>query len=219
MDKHLQAFLERFGAATQQQDASVETIERYRDKLPPKLLEYWRLLGFSGFMNGLFWITDPAEFDDDMELWIGDTPLVEEDAYHVIGRSGFGDLFLWGEKNGFKYLVNAAHGWILQEDGDRAEIAARGSEAALKRFFAVLTPDYCDVTGVDKQPLFERAVSRLGPLAQHEVFAFEPALLAGGKPALGTLAKRDVHVHHAVLAQFGHREVLDHDALAKRAFG
>jgi hypothetical protein len=170
-------------------------------------------------MNGLFWITNPEEFEDDLEVWLGDTPIVEEDAYYVIGRSGFGDLYLWGEKNGHKYVVQGARGWVLQEDGDRAEIATRGNEAPLKRFFAVQDPNYSDMTGVDHAPLFGRAVDKLGPLASDEVFAFEPSLVAGGSQTLESLAKRNVHVHLSVLAQLGHREVLDRQALTRKAFG
>ncbi len=219
MDKHLEAFLEEFGEPTSRVAASADVIDRYKDKLPAKLLDYWRELGFSGFKHGLFWITNPDDFEDDMKAWLGDTPVVEEDAYYVIARSGFGDLFLWGRKNGHKYVVNAVNGWVLQEDGDRAEIGSKGDEAPLKRFFAITTASYCDLNGDDKEPLFERAVAKLGPLADGEVFAFEPALVAGGTRQLAHLAKRNVHVHLHVLAQFGQREILDRQALTRKAFG
>ena len=219
MDRHLEVFLERFGAATQPSPAAVETIARYRGKLPDKLLEYWQDIGFSSFMNGLFWVTDPAEFDDSLEAWLGDTSILEEDAYHVIGRSGFGDLYLWGEKNGHKYVLNPANGWVLQEDGDRSEIASRGGDSPLKRFFAVITPEFCDLSDEKKNALFARAVAKFGPLARDEVFAFEPALMAGGKATLDHIGKRNIHVHLSILAQFGQREILNRQALARKAFG
>jgi hypothetical protein len=219
VDKHLEAFLEEFGEPTERIAASSDVIDRYRGKLPAKLLDYWRELGFSGFKNGLLWITNPDDFEDDLEAWLGDTPVVEEDAYYVIARSGFGDLYLWGTKNGHKYVVNPVNGWILKEDGDRAEIGAKGDEAPLKRLFVVLTTEYCDLKGDDKKPLFERAVAKLGPLTSDEVFAFEPALVAGGSRKLDHLAKRNVHVHLNILAQFGQREVLDQQALTRKAFG
>jgi len=219
MDDHLEAFLERFGPPTARVDAAADVIERYEGKLPAKLLEYWRLLGFSGFKDGLFWITNPAEFEDDMDAWVGDTAIVEDDAYHVIGRSAFGDLFLWGRKSGYKYVVNPANGWVLQKEGDAAEIASKGDEQPLRRFFAILTTSYCDHQGDDKKPLFERAIAKLGPLASDEVFAFEPALVAGGTPRLSHLAKGNIHVHLHLLAQFGEREILDRKALTRKAFG
>ena len=128
-------------------------------------------------------------------------------------------LFLWGERNGYKYVINSFNGWILQKDGHRSEIASTGSEEPLKRFFTVVTPEYCDLDGVDEEPLFDRAVEKLGALGHDEVFAFEPALVAGGTQKLEAIARRNIHVHLSVLAQFGHREFLDRHSLAGKAFG
>jgi hypothetical protein len=58
-----------------------------------------------------------------------------------------------------------------------------------------------------------------GALGQDEVFAFEPSLILGGKAVVHNIVKRNVHVHLALLAQMGHREFLDREALAKKAFG
>jgi hypothetical protein len=218
-DKHLDAFLEEFGQPTQRVVAPPEVIERFRGKLPDKLLGYWQELGFSGFADGLFWLTSPDDYEGALEDWVGDTAIMEEDAYHVIGRSGFGDLFLWGDKNGYKYVVNASMGWILQKDGSRERIATKGADSALQAFFAVMSRRRCDMDGADKKPLFERAVAKWGPLAPDELFAFEPSLIAGGTPKLESLAKRNAQVHLSILAQLGEREILDREALTRKAFG
>jgi len=219
LDKHLNAFIEEFGQPTTEVRADEQAIERYRGKLPDQLLSYWRELGFSGFANGLFWLTNPEEYESALEEWIGDTPIMEEDAYYVIGRSAFGDLFLWGEMNGYKYIVSACLGWILKNDGYREKIATRGADAAVRAFFAVMSRERCEMNGSDKKPLFERACARVGDLGSDELFAFEPSLIAGGSAKLESIARRDVHVHLSLLAQFGHREILDGPALMRRAFG
>lgn len=218
MDAHLKAFLERFGAATTVVDASAAQIERYRGKLPDKLLEYWREIGFSGFMNGLIWIVDPAEYEDDMDAWLGETKIVERDAYHVIARSGFGDLYLWGEKTGHKYVIHSARAWVIEKDGDENEIAKSGPERPLKRFMAVQTPSYADILDTNKNPLFAQAVAKFGGLAHDEVFAFEPSLILGGTPMLNAVAKRNVHIHLFLLSQLGQLEILDKQALARGSF-
>lgn len=219
MDKYQDAFVEEFGQPTCMVPAGDQRLLEFETKLPPRLISYWRTFGFSGFKNGLFWITDPTDYEDALDTWLGDTKILEEDAFHVIARSGFGDLFLWGERSGYRYLIKPARGLILAKDGAQAEIGTQGPDGPLARFFAVVDCDYCDMSDAAGHPLFERAVARLGPLASDEVLAFEPSLIAGGTPDIKSIAKRNVHVHLALLAQFGRRELLNRQALTKKAFG
>jgi len=219
MDKYFEAFLEEFGEPTSAKPATAEVVERFRGKLPDKLLAYWQRYGFCSFGNGLFSIVNPDDFEAELEAWVGDTKLVEEDAYYVIARSGFGDLLLWGTKTGYRYRVRPMYGWILQLDGNAAEIATAGADSAIEGFFCTKTAKYFDEKDEDSKPLFERAVAKHGPLAADEVFAFEPALALGGTAKLDNIAKRNMHVHLSVLAQLGHREILDRQALTRKAFG
>ena len=77
-----------------------EKIEKFRGKLPDKLLEYCQEYGWCGYAKGLLWTVDPGEWEDTLEDWIGDTPFMEKDAYYVIARSAFGKLVLWGTNTG-----------------------------------------------------------------------------------------------------------------------
>ena len=54
-DDDLAFFLSEFGQPTTIVPATTADIEAYRGKLPDQLLEYWQILGFSGFADGLFW--------------------------------------------------------------------------------------------------------------------------------------------------------------------
>jgi len=218
MDKELGWFLERFNRPTHFVSAPEDAALRFKGKLPDALLAYWKELGFSGFLDGLFWLTNPDDYEGALEEWIGDTSIMEEDSYYVIGRTAFGDLFLWGERNGYKYVVSPCLGWILQKDGSRDKIATYGADAAMKSFFAIMNRGRCDMDGSDKKPLFDRALAKLGPLQADEVFAFEPSLIAGGKAQVESIAKRNIHVHLSLLAQFGHREILDRQVLTRKAF-
>ncbi|HET7795477.1 MAG TPA: GAD-like domain-containing protein [Rhizobacter sp.] len=218
-DEDLEWFLEQFGPPTASEAASDEVIRKFRGKLPDQLLTYWQELGFCGFKNGLFWLVNPDDYEAELEAWLGDTEVVEQDAYYVIARSGFGRLFLWGTKTGYKYHVDPTQGWIYGEDRHTAEISLGKQDECLRRFLSGTNPKAIDMKGDDKQPLFDRAASKLGPLAADEVFAFEPALVAGGSAKLGNITKRNIHVHLTVLAQLSHREILDREALTRKAFG
>jgi hypothetical protein len=219
MDKYFDALQEEFGPPTATRSVPTSVIETFRGKLPDKLLTYWREHGFCSFHDGLFSLVNPDDYEAELEAWIGDTRVVEYDAYYVIARSGFGDLLLWGTKTGHKFKIRPNHGWVLELDGDSAEIATAGSDAALEGFIATKTAKFFDEKDVDREPLFDRAVKMLGPLGPDDIFAFEPALVAGGAARLENIVKRNVHVHLNVLAQFGQREILDRQALTRKAFG
>ncbi len=218
MDEDIAYFLEKFGQPTQRVRAEPEVIEKFRGKLPDQLLLYWRDLGFSGFMNGLFWITNPDDYESALEAWIGDTPAMEEDAFYVIARSGFGELLLWGEKTGYRYLIDAPDGWVIQKGGAQKHIAEGHADRSIRWFFAGRSLDSCD-RKVAGESLFEAAIARDGPLDPDEVFAFEPALFLGGDKALDHIKKRNIFVHLDLLAQLADREILDQAGLARKAFG
>lgn len=220
MDEDFNAFLEVMGQPFYSVKVSKETIHKYRGRLPDKLLEYWQAYGFCGFHNGLFWIVNPEEYEGEVEDWLIDSPLLKKDKYYVIARSGFGDLFLWGEKRGYRYKVTSSMGWAIEQDGNEKDITKGKTDDALQAFFccvpSISTLDTEDNNG---KPLFERAVKKFGPLNSDEIFGFEPSLIVGGKASLKNIAKVNIHVHLSILAQFEQIEILDDDALKRKAFG
>ena len=50
------------------------------------------------------------------------------------------------------------------------------------------------------------------------MFGFEPSLIVGGEAIFDNINKVNIFVHLSILAQFGQIEVLDHDALIRKAF-
>ncbi|WP_236800058.1 GAD-like domain-containing protein [Aliivibrio fischeri] len=95
-DEYLEFVLSKFGVPTDVLAATSEQVESYRGILTDRLLEYWQQLGFSGFKEGLFWITNPSDFEDVLESFLEGTEFADYDNYHVIARSAYGELFLWG---------------------------------------------------------------------------------------------------------------------------
>lgn len=103
MDKVLASLIENFGPPIDRREVPGSTIERYRDKLPPKLLEYWSEHGWGGYGEGILWLVNPQEYDAVVSCWIAGTALASHDSYHLVARSAFGDLYLWGEKLDFHW--------------------------------------------------------------------------------------------------------------------
>lgn len=51
------------------------------------------------------------------------------------------------------------------------------------------------------EPLFRRALMKLGPVGENEMYAFEPALCIGGKADLEHRVKLNKDVHLTILEQ------------------
>jgi hypothetical protein len=105
-DENFEVFIDEFGEATHRVEVPVASIEKWRGKLPDQLLTNWQEEGWCGYANGLFWTVDPDDYEDIVDEWLEDIPLEQLDAFHVIARTAFGDLYLWGEKTGASTLSN-----------------------------------------------------------------------------------------------------------------
>ena len=209
MDEFMEDVLgfKEFDPPFARRDVPPEKIEKVRGKLPEKLLEYWQEFGWCGYAKGLFWTVDPDEWEDEQEAWIGDTGFMERDAYYVIARTAFGELILWGEKTGQSLKVVTAWGMIFP-DFDPEAFARRGADLSAQLFFSSSSRNSYDLEDKDGQPLFDRALERLGPLDHDTMYGFVPALALGGGNTVERLQKLDAHVHLDILSQVTERQIM-----------
>lgn len=210
MDKFFDNFLgySGFGPAFSSCPVPDESIEAYRGKLPDKLLEYWLEHGWSGYGNGIFWTVNPEEWDGVLDAWIGDTSFMEQDAYHVIARTAFGSLYLWGERTGPSLRIHPAWGFIYPSFHPE-EFAQDGPDFSVQLFFSGCSKEFMDLRDEGGGYLFDRALTHLGPLDSSSVYGFVPALVTGGRAQLENMQKLDGHVHLEILAQLGPRRIMD----------
>jgi hypothetical protein len=112
--------------------------------------------------------------------------------YHVIARSAFGTLYLWGEQTGdtLRIFAPASCGFSSAADNDVDR------DFQMRVFFGSLWRDTNDVEG-----LFAPALKQLGRLAHDEMYGFVPALALGGAPTLANLKKVKAVEHLVILAQ------------------
>ena len=209
MDKFFDNFYNYagFGPAIETREVPASSLKKYKNKLPDQLLSYWRSYGWSGYANGLFWLADPEEWHGVLEAWIGDTPLMEKDAYHVIARGAFGELYLWGERTGASISVRSAWGMIFPSFNE-IQFLEYGPDFAMQLFFCSQIRKSMDLQDVDEKPLFERALKKLGRLTHNTMYGFSPALSVTGEPRLENLKTVDALVHLEILAQLTPREIM-----------
>jgi hypothetical protein len=202
MDRFMENFLafEGFGPPVNGRDVPPEKIEKFRGKLPDKLLEYWKEYGWCGYAKGLLWTVDPDEWEDELEAWIGDTPFMERDAFYVIARTAFGELILWGKSYGQSLKVAPAFGAAYPAFNIERH-QKNGPDLALQLFFSSSSPELFDIDDEQGNPMFEQALKRLGPLDHSTMYGFVPAIAVGGPVRLANLQKLDAHVHLDILSQ------------------
>lgn len=202
MDEDFAGFLEDFGPAIEKRHVPPSSIERYRNKLPNQLLSYWEEHGWCGYADGLFWTVNPQEYEPVLDAWIGETPFMENDAYHIIARSAFGELYLWGEKTGNSLNIFAPGAYCIPLSD---KVAKKDINFAMQLFFGEL-----DRRSNDFQGMFALGLDKLGKLHSSEMYGFVPALALGGKFSVENLQKLKAVEHLVILAQLAPLEVITH---------
>lgn len=201
-----------FGPAIKTVAPLQETLDLYKNKLPNRLLEYWQEYGFAGWGKGAFWTVNPDDYKDILQIWLANTEFEKRekaglDKYHVIGLGAFGRLFVWGERSGQSIKINTNFGMLLPTDKTE-ELIETGGDRSIDLFFAVMSKESIEEEDIDDQSLFDRALEKLGPLENGEIYGFVPALALGGSPKLENLQKVKATEHLAFLAELGEKRVM-----------
>lgn len=200
-DENFEVFIEEFGEATHRVDVPAASLEKWRAKLPDQLLAYWEEEGWCSYANGLFWTVDPDEYEDLIDEWLQDTHLEELDSFHVIARSAFGDLFACGEKCGRSVTVICLLNTISAFGNELKPKSKKDLDLSISSFFGASERARFDVDDESGEPLFKRAVEKLGELAPDEMYGFEPAIVLGGSLKLENLVRVKTDVHLTILRQ------------------
>lgn len=200
-DEDFECFIADFGEATYRRQVPDSALTAWRGRLPDQLLTYWQQEGWCGYKDGLIWTVDPTDYADVVSEWLAETPLATVDRFHVFARSAFGKLYVIGERSKSDMTINCPfHGVIAFKD-DIEPGSTNERDGSIRAFFASSQPDQFDIDDARGQPLFARALSKLGPLAEDEVYGFEPAMIAGGTNDLAHLRRVKADQHLTILRQ------------------
>lgn len=202
LQESIEIFEEELGTPQHQIDVPGTSFEKYRAVLPNALMSFWEQFGWSSFSDGLFWIVNPEDYEDLVELWLEDTPFKEIDHYHIIARSAFGDLFAWGQNNNQYFTISCPmHALIAQEKEMRT--ISDDPDRTLEVFFAFADKTGFDLKDEERKLLFNRALKKLGHLESDEIYGFKQPLFAGGRLLLDNLIKVKLDQHLTLARQLG----------------
>jgi len=193
MDDIFSIFIKEVGEPIHRQEVPPSSVDYYRDKLPPQLLEYWVEHGWCGYGDGIFWTVNPREYEGVVESWIEGSMLEARDKYHLIARSAFGDLYLWGENSGFSVTIDSL---LSRYTGEDVDLSLGGFDREVQNFFLSV-----DKESNDFGDLFDPAKKKLGLLMCDEMYGFVPALALGGQVDLANLEKVKAVEHLMMLSQ------------------
>lgn len=193
MDEIFSIFLQTFDNPVDRQEVPLSSIGRYRGRLPDLLLDYWAEHGWCGYGDGIFWTVNPQDYDGVVASWLEGTFLEGRDKYHVIARSAFGDLYLWGEKTGYSLNISSIVSRCVVTN---YKITPDEMDKELQQFFLSRNVDSNDFGD-----LFKPAKKKLGILRHDEMYGFVPAFMLGGPDTLDHIEKVKAVEHLILLSQ------------------
>ena len=206
-DPYFACFIGKCGEATQTAQVPHASLSKWTGKLPPLMLHIWQEEGWASYGNGRFWFVNPDDYEHIKDAWLLGSPLAALDTFHVIARGAFGDLYLCGEKTGAIVTVVCILNDILAQKRRLKPKTPPDQDRSIRMLLSVGDPEGFDYSDTDGTPLFDRAMEKCGPLAPDELYAFEPALVMGGRPTLANLRRVKLGPHLLALRELATPQV------------
>lgn len=200
-DEDFEYFISKFGEAFHRQNVPAEVIARFRGRLPDRLLSYWQHEGWCGYADGRFWTVNPEDYADLLAFWLEGSGLERADSFHVVARTAFGDLKVFGEDTGTAMTVSPALNRVFALASNFRAKSERQLFIAAGDLYAGASLKMGDFASDAEGYLFEPALRTLGPLEPDEMYGFEPALVTGGTAVLANLRRVKLHAHLLILRQ------------------
>ncbi|KHO14256.1 hypothetical protein NT90_16860 [Acinetobacter baumannii] len=186
-----------------------EFIAQHQHTFPEYLFYIWEKLGFASFENGGFWLVNPVDYEDILELCLKDTDFPEYDEFYILGRSAFGELHAIGKKTSSKLTIDMINLRIYPSIKD---IQDTENNDLLGSFLSMIVTraknEDIDVYDQNGKFLFERCLTNLGELKENEIYAFEPPAVLGGPQVIENMKKVDLFQYIPFVAQLDKFQVM-----------
>jgi hypothetical protein len=158
------------------------TIERYRGRVPDRMIELWQMLGYGAGVSGFIKLIDPDLYREQ----IGDS--LHRASMIPLFATGMADVIVWDEVERKNRILRYRYGRF---------------NAFLNDIDLLLT-DFADPAALAEDYLwapYPEAVARYGAPAFDECFAYTPLLALGGPEKVEHLEKAKLTTHIALITQ------------------
>lgn len=209
VDEFIDFFNIHFSSIRKGKQPTAEFIAQYEHTFPEYLFYIWDKLGFASFENGGFWLVNPVDYEDILELCLKDTDFPEYDDFYVIAHSAFGELYAVGKNTRSKLTIDIVNLRIypnIKENIDDQEINFLRS--LLSTITMKGTKKAIDIYDKNEKLLFDRCLTNLGELKENEIYAFEPPAVLGGPQVIENMKKVDLFQYIPFVAQLDKFQVM-----------
>jgi len=180
-----------------------EKVKQDLQGVPEELIYIWEKYGICSYAKGLWWHTNPRDYDEVVEEWLIGTPYWEPETnpYHVIGRTAYGSLYLWGEKTGRNLKIDPLMGIIFHSESDEKYISKGEAWIPIATFIGAGEKETYDVEDNNDKPLFDRIHKKLGTLKYNEMYTAVPMPMFSGGISVDNAQKEDLFIQLSILRQ------------------
>lgn len=202
INDHLDFFNVRFSNIKIGKKPTPEFIAQHQHTYPEYLFYIWEKLGFAFFENGGFWLVNPLDYEDILELCLKDTDFPQYDEFYVIGRSAFGDLHVIGKSTSSKLTIDIINLRIYPSIKDIPNVEDIDHLISfLSTIVMKAKNEDIDIYDKNEKLLFDRCLTNLGELKDNEIYAFEPPAILGGQQVIENMKKVDLFQYIPFVAQ------------------
>jgi hypothetical protein len=193
MDKYFSSFVRNFGAGSCYEAVPEAFLEKYKGILPNSLLEFWKEEGWCSYSDGLLWTVNPDDYAWLASGWLQSLPQLEHSSFYIFARSAYGEFYCLSLNSRKILTISCPRAMLVASKDIFAN--EKGFELATQKFFLLAQKENFDFFDNDQAPLFSRALNKLGPINQNEIYGFVPILPLGGLAAIDHLKKLRMDVH------------------------
>lgn len=198
MDEFFEYFIESVGEPCAYIEVPSLAYTKYKGILPDALLSYWEEYGWSPFANGLIWLTNPENYENIVQDWLGGISEFKGLKWYVFARTAFGSMYAFQPESAQIIDILCVKGTIV---GSK-EIIRTNKELEVQTFFSSCKKRTFDLEDDHGNSLFDQAFEKFGALGTNEVYGFQPFLVLGGRESLENIQKVPLDVHLDIMRQF-----------------
>jgi hypothetical protein len=198
MNEFYALFKKEFGEGSTYASIPEEFFTKYHGILPAGLLEFWREKGWCSYADGLIWTVNPDEYTWLIDSWVRPHSALPQSEYFVVARTAFGVFYCLCLDSDAVLMVACPYAVVFASK--KFKRPKREIESAARGFFPTAKKKDFELSD-GESALFKRALTKLGPVGQNEIYGFVPIIPSGGTPSLDSLQKVRMDVHIDLIRQ------------------
>ncbi len=175
-------------------DVSIETINKYKGRLPDELLNIWNIMGYGIYENGFIQLVNPDDYDFVFKYI---DKLLEPSIVFAI--TAMGDLLIWEGNKNWTIALNEGNR-VKQIDVRKCKSRVIGE---IDFVFDILLGDDYGISGknfFDSKPYLD-IKDKLPTLEYGQCYGYVPALALGGKVFNKNLQVVDAKTYIDIIGQ------------------